>query len=107
VAEIFHLALRADWAAARTTGGPYEISTRDRTLHDVGFIHACRTTDQVDKVRRSFYAGLGDLVLLVIDTDRLDVPVRHEEVDGDVYPHIYGPLPLDAVIQVRPLPLTR
>jgi uncharacterized protein (DUF952 family) len=107
VAEIFHLAQRADWDAARAAGGPYEVSTRAETLHEVGFIHACRTPGQLGKVHRSFYADLDDLVLLVIDTDRLDAPVRHEEADGDVYPHIYGPLPLDAVIEVRPFPVTR
>jgi uncharacterized protein (DUF952 family) len=107
VAEIFHIALRPDWAAARAAGGPYVISTRSRTLDDVGFIHACHSLDQVEKVRAAFYADLGDLLLLVIDTDRLAAPVRHEEADGDSYPHIYGPLPLDAVIDVRPLPATR
>jgi uncharacterized protein (DUF952 family) len=110
VPEIFHLALRPDWEAARAAGGPYEISTRGKTLREIGFIHACRTHDQVDRVRRSFYADLDpqeDLVLLVIDPDRLDAPVRHEPADGDVFPHIYGPVPLDGVIQVRPLDVTR
>jgi uncharacterized protein (DUF952 family) len=107
VAEIFHIALRADWEAARAAGGPYEISTRGRTLHDEGFVHACRTPAQVDKVQRAFYADLTDLVLLVIDTGRLDAPVRDEAADGDVFPHIYGPVPLSAVIDTRPLPPTR
>jgi uncharacterized protein (DUF952 family) len=110
VPEIFHLALRPDWEAARAAGGPYEISTRGRTLREIGFIHACRTRDQVDRVRRSFYADLDareDLLLLVIDPDRLEAPVRHEPADGDIFPHIYGPVPLDAVIQVRPLGATR
>jgi uncharacterized protein (DUF952 family) len=110
VPEIFHLALRPDWEAARAAGGPYEISTRGKTLGEIGFIHACGTHDQVDQVRRAFYADLDpleDLLLLVIDPDRLDVPVRHEPVDGDVFPHIYGPLPLDAVIQVRPVDANR
>ncbi|HEU5161138.1 MAG TPA: DUF952 domain-containing protein [Streptosporangiaceae bacterium] len=110
MAEIFHIALRPDWDAARADGGPYEISTRGRTRQEVGFIHACRNHDQVDRVRRAFYADLdagSDLVLLVIDTDKLDAPVRHEPADGDTYPHIYGPLPLDAVIHVRPLHVTR
>jgi uncharacterized protein (DUF952 family) len=107
VATIFHIALRADWDAARAAGGPYEISTRGRTLHDVGFLHACLTIDQAGRVHRSFYADADDLVLLVIDIDRLDAPVRHEEADGDIFPHIYGPLPLDAVIDVLPLPGTR
>jgi uncharacterized protein (DUF952 family) len=107
VATIFHLALRPDWDAAQAAGGPYEISTRGRTLDDVGFIHCCRTIEQVRKVRAAFYADLDDLLLLVIDTDRLAAPVRHEPADGDVFPHIYGPLPLDAVIDVRPAPASR
>jgi uncharacterized protein (DUF952 family) len=107
VPQIFHVALRPDWDAARASGGPYEISTRGRTLQEVGFIHACQSLDQVTRVRRSFYADRDDLVLLVIDTDRLESPVRHEPADGDIYPHIYGPLPLDAVIEVRPIAATR
>jgi uncharacterized protein (DUF952 family) len=107
VAEIFHIAVLADWETARAAGGPYEISTRGRTLQDVGFIHACRSLEQVDKVRRAFYADLDDLVMLVIDPARLDAPVRHEAADDDVFPHIYGPLPLTAVTDVRPMPGTR
>jgi uncharacterized protein (DUF952 family) len=107
VAQIFHIALRADWETARAAGGPYKISTRGKTLQEVGFIHAARNTDQVNKVRQAFYADLDDLVLLVIDTDRLNAPVRDEAVAGDVYPHVYGPLPIDAVIEVRPLRATR
>jgi uncharacterized protein (DUF952 family) len=107
VAEIFHIARRADWDAARAAGGPYEISTRGKTLHEVGFIHAARNADQVNKVRQAFYADLDGLVLLVIDTELLAAPVRHETVAGDVFPHIYGPLPRDAVIDVRPFRVTR
>ena len=107
VAEIFHLALRPDWAAARAAGGPYETSTRGRTLGDVGFIHACSDLDQVARVRSLFYADRDDLVLLVIDTDRLDAPVRYESADGDTFPHIYGPLAIDAVVEVRRPPASR
>jgi uncharacterized protein (DUF952 family) len=102
---IFHIAERPDWEAAQAAGGPYEVSTRGRTLTEVGFIHASRDETQVRAVRRAFYAGCGDLVLLVIDTDGLDV--RYEPVGDDVFPHIYGPLPLDAVTEVRSLPRTR
>jgi uncharacterized protein (DUF952 family) len=102
---IFHIAERPDWEAARAKGGPYEISTRGRTLAEVGFVHASRDEIQVRAVRHAFYADSDDLVLLVIDTEGLDV--RDEPVGDDVFPHIYGPVPLDAVIEVRPLPRTR
>jgi uncharacterized protein (DUF952 family) len=102
---IFHIAERPDWNAAQAIGGPYEISTRGRTLAEVGFIHASRDESQVREVQRAFYSDADDLVLLVIDTEGLDV--RHEPVGDDVFPHIYGPIPLNAVIKVRPLPSTR
>ncbi len=102
---IFHIAERPDWEAARDAGGPYEMSTRGQTLTEVGFIHASRDEDQVRAVRGAFYADLDDLVLLVIDPTDLDV--RHEPVGDDVFPHIYEPLPISAVVGVRPLPQTR
>jgi uncharacterized protein (DUF952 family) len=102
---IFHIAERAEWEAAREAGRPYEISTRGRTLAEEGFIHASRDEDQVRGVRRAFYADLDDLVLLVIDPEGLDV--RHEPVADDVFPHIYGPIPPRAVIEVRALPENR
>jgi uncharacterized protein (DUF952 family) len=102
---IFHIAERRDWEAARDSGGPYEISTRGQTLADVGFIHASRDEEQVRTVQRAFYADLDDLVLLTIDPEGLDV--RDETVGDGVFPHIYGPLPIKAVIDVRPLPRTR
>jgi uncharacterized protein (DUF952 family) len=107
MAEILHIAQRADWEAVRATGGPYEISTRGRTLQQEGFIHCSRDDEQVAKILRAFYADLDDLVLLVIDPDRTGSPVRHEAADGDVFPHLYGPLPLAAIIDVRPLPANR
>jgi uncharacterized protein (DUF952 family) len=42
-------------------------------------------------------------VVLAIDTDRLDAEVR---VEGG-FPHIYGPLPLDAVVSAEPRPSQR
>jgi uncharacterized protein (DUF952 family) len=103
--NIFHIAERRDWDAAQTKGGPYEVSTRGQNLADVGFIHASRDEDQARTVQQAFYGDLDDLVLLTIDTTNLDV--RHEPVGDDVFPHIYGPIPLTAVIDVRPLPRTR
>ena len=52
----------------------------------------------------AFYQGEGDLLLLVIDTDRVTAEIRYEHVPGQVqpYPHIYGPLNVDAVVQARP-----
>lgn len=106
MATIFHLALASDWAAANEAGA-YTVSTRGRTLAEEGFIHASRG-DQWPKVRERFYGDVTEpLVLLQIDTDRLDVPVVDEPPAPDVsetFPHIYGPLPVEAVVRAMPLP---
>ena len=101
--RIFHLALAADWAAAQETGD-YRISTLGRTLEQEGFIHASRE-DQWRATKQRFYADVPEeLVLLEIDPARLTAELRNEEVPeaADSFPHIYGPLNLDAVVEVHP-----
>ena len=55
-------------------------------------------------VAGAYYRGVPDLVLLVIDTERVRPELRYEQVPGqpDPYPHIYGPLNLDAVVETAP-----
>jgi uncharacterized protein (DUF952 family) len=106
--EIFHIADRRIWETARAAGVPYTMSTRDLTLDQEGFIHCSADEGQVRGVLDRFYQGVDDqLVLLVIDPAKLTSELRHEPADGQVFPHVYGPLNLDAVIEVRPLPETR
>ena len=103
--KIFHIALRSEWDQAKQTGS-YTTSTRGRTLAEEGFIHASRA-DQVQGVRDAFYADVVDpLVLLVIDTERLTAPVVEEspaEGVDETFPHVYGAINADAVIEVQPL----
>jgi len=103
VTYIYHIATAADWEQARRDG-QYTVSTRGRTLAEEGFIHAS-TAAQVAPVANAFYQGVSDLVLLVIDPERVGPELRYELVPGqpDPYPHIYGPLNLDAVVATRPL----
>ena len=100
-APVLHLTERSLWEAARAKGR-YEISTRGRTLREEGFIH-CSTRDQLPRTAAAFYAGLEDLVVLVIDPARLDVPLRYEasEPGGEEFPHVYGPIPAEAVVDVE------
>lgn len=103
-----HIALASDWEAAHRAGS-YEISTLGRTLSDEGFVHAS-FADQVDGVARRFYGSLTEpLVVLEIDPALLDAAVVVEPGDpGDPaserFPHVYGPIPVGAVIAVTPLP---
>lgn len=98
---LFHVATDPDWAAAVATGR-YERSTYGLSLADVGFVHACASRDQLDTVLRSFYADVHEpLRLLVIDSERLRSPWQLDDVPGapDPYPHVYGPVDVDAVIE--------
>lgn len=101
---IWHLALDEQWCAARESGR-YEWSTLGRTLQQQGYIHAS-TASQVDGVARAFYAEVeAPLVLLELDVRVLEAagsPVRWEAVPGapDPYPHVYGPVPVAAVVSV-------
>ena len=74
-------------------------------MAEEGFIH-CSFATQVAAIANLLYSGRDDVVLLEIDTSRLQCPVRIENVDGGeaVYPHIYGPLPAAAVVSVRLIP---
>jgi len=103
VALIYHISLASDWNQA-SEAGEYRVSTRDRTLDDVGFIH-CSQRSQLEAVANAVYQGAGDLVLLSIDPDRLQSEIRYDHVNGwmDPFPHIYGPLNTDAVVDVSPL----
>ena len=102
--HLFHLALRRDWEAAQDAG-EYQVSTRGRTLAEEGFLHASYA-HQWQGVRDAYYADVTEpLVLLGIDPDLLDVPLVVETPEGadEAFPHIYGPLPVTAVVDVRPL----
>ena len=101
---LYHLALASDWQQARQLG-EYRISTRGQSLEQVGFIHASYV-DQLEGTHERFYADLSDLRLLVIDPTRLEangIEVRPEAApgSGELFPHLYGPLPLDAVCLVE------
>lgn len=107
VAEpIWHLALLGDWDAAVATGR-YEWSTLGTTLAEQGFVHAS-TREQVDGVARAFYADVTEpMVLLELDAAALEAagsPVRWEDVPGasSPFPHVYGPVPVQAVLAVTP-----
>ena len=99
---IYHIAAAADWEQARTDG-QYTMSTRGLTLAEQGYIHAS-TAEQVAQVANAYYRGVPDLLLLVIDPERVGPEIRYEAVPGQdlPYPHIYGPLNADAVVQARP-----
>jgi uncharacterized protein (DUF952 family) len=103
--RIYHLALQKDWDDAVATG-EYTGSTLGKSLAEVGFIH-CSFASQVETIADLLYRGHHDVLLLVIDTSRVGSPLRVERVEESeqAYPHLYGRLPVHAVIQVAPIPV--
>ncbi len=91
---IYHILPRVDWEKARAQG-----DYRAASLADEGFIHLS-TRRQVAGTLARYYAGRSDLLLLCVDTARLLAELRYEESHGEFFPHLYGPLNLDAVGEV-------
>ncbi len=93
---IFHITSRNAWAEAKLLG-----SYSSDTLTTEGFTH-CSTADQVQRSARKFFKGKTDLVLLHITQANVHPEVRYEAAgSGELFPHIYGPLNLDAVFSVE------
>ncbi|WP_031479512.1 DUF952 domain-containing protein [Streptomyces bicolor] len=102
---ILHITERRLWDQARERGA-YAMSTRGRTLQEEGFIH-CSTRAQLPAVAAFLYGsydGPDELVVLVVDPARLGVPLRYEapKPGGEEFPHVYGPIPVTAVVDVEP-----
>ncbi|MFK8023367.1 MAG: DUF952 domain-containing protein [Ilumatobacter sp.] len=97
---LFHAAMPDDWAAAFVTG-EYTMSTRGLTLADVGFIHLS-TLEQVEGTANRFYADVDQLVLLTVAPRKVPSEIKWEPPAPDadtLFPHIYGPLPIAAVVR--------
>lgn len=70
-----------------------------------GFIHLS-TAEQVRETARRHFAGQGGLLLVTVDADALGDALRFEPSrGGDLFPHLYGPMPLAAVLSAEPLPI--
>ncbi len=98
---IYKIATRTLWreaeAAGTFTGAPIDVED--------GYIHFS-TAEQVRETARRHFAGVDDLVIAAIDSGRLGAELRHEPSrGGQLFPHLYAPLSLDAVLWVKPLPL--
>ncbi|MEJ2867617.1 DUF952 domain-containing protein [Actinomycetospora sp. OC33-EN08] len=101
---ILHICARADWDAADGVLTP-------PSLADEGFVH-CSDPGTVALPATRLYAGREDLVLLEVDPGLVGVPVRWEpgvrdgvvETSGPWFPHVYGPLPVAAVVAVHGFP---
>lgn len=98
---LVHLVDPAQWRAALAAG-----ALRPPSLESSGFVHLS-TPDQVHLPAGRLHPGRRDMVLLVVDPARLTDPLRWEpghpdDPAGLLFPHLYGPLPVTAVVAVVP-----
>ena len=101
---IYHITSRRAWREAQQRG-----DYRVESLEKEGFIH-CSTDAQVLPVAEKYYSGQRNLLVLKIDPALLSADLRWEPPSGgapppgvpagEQFPHIYGPIDLDAIVQV-------
>ena len=106
--RIYHIVSLASWSAAQASG-----EYRTPSLQSDGFMHFSRR-GQILAVADTFYRGEDGLVLVEVDTARVRADLRLElpaglpppegAPPGERFPHLYGPLNLDAVIAVHDFP---
>jgi uncharacterized protein (DUF952 family) len=103
VSIILHITQRTNWEKD-------SVDYQTESLVTEGFIH-CSTPEQVLPVANAVFKGQSDLVLLVIDPQKLTFPLKYEapvqtltaNPEQEIqqrFPHLYGPLNRDAVIKV-------
>lgn len=104
---IFHITSLTAWEDAQKRG-----DYRAESLETEGFIH-CSTQSQVLPVAENYYKGQGGLIVLAIEPTLLSSTLKWESPsggapppgvpDGDLFPHIYGPINLNAVVKILDL----
>jgi len=101
VPEIFHITLPEHWARAQRDGA-ITMSTRDVTLAEEGFVH-CSFAEQLAATAVRFFGDLEEVVVVRIDPAAVTSPVVSEDLydSGQLFPHVYGPINVDAVIDAR------
>jgi len=98
---IYKICPEALWQEARQAG----LLAGAPVDHQDGYIHFS-TAAQVAETAAKHFAGAADLILIAVDADRLGEALRFEPArGGDLFPHLYGALPLSAVLWAIPLPL--
>ena len=94
---VYKILLPSEWEefdrTGRFTGSPFDVSS--------GFVH-CSSRKQVGETAERFFANEPALIVVVLDTEMLGDAVRWEPAsNGDLFPHVYGPLPRLAVVEIH------
>ena len=93
MSQIFHITSAAEWQEAMAAG-----EYKPKAFEQEQFIH-CSYLHQLLTVANRFYHGQDGLVILLIDSSKIDSKLIEENLEGGVelYPHLYDVLPVDVV----------
>lgn len=68
-------------------------------FEEEGFIHLCRQ-DQMEHVRSNYFVGVPEITVLKVDVNKLTAPLKVEAAKGQTFPHIYGGLNKEAIVEI-------
>jgi len=96
---VYHILASAEWERALSNN-----TYTPPAFEQDGFIHLC-DEDQIAGVIERYFPEPEDLVVLRIKPEQLNAELRYENLFGgeEQFPHLYGPLNLDAVLEVLPI----
>ena len=93
---IYHIVLPEIWEAVK-----HNSTYAADSLATEGFIH-CSYDDQLEGVIERYYPDAPEVVILKLDINKLTSKLVSEpSTGGEVYPHIYGPMNLDSVVDTE------
>jgi uncharacterized protein (DUF952 family) len=95
---IYKILKAAEWADAEVLGR-YDGSEADRRDKYIHF----STAAQVHETARRHFAGQGNLVLVAVNADALDALKWEPSRGGELFPHLFAPLPVSAARWVKPV----
>ena len=90
---VYKISTKSEWQEVKTKG---KLTGSKKDLED-GYIHFS-SNDQVEGTLKKFYKNQKDLVLLKVDTLKLDHLVWEQASDGNMFPHLYSPLDISNVV---------
>jgi uncharacterized protein (DUF952 family) len=98
---VYKIVSNEEWRRAEATGS---FAGAAIDLAD-GYIHLS-DADQVRRTAALHFAGSSGLLLVGVNTDKLgEALVWERSRGGALFPHLYGPLDMAAVVSVEQLPL--
>ena len=90
---VYKICTKSEWQEIKDKG---QLVGSKKDLED-GYIHFSGE-DQVKGTLEKFYSNQKDLILLKVDTLKLDHLIWEQASDGNMFPHLYSSLNLSNIV---------